>query len=280
MYITDEAIDRFLKEDVPYMDLTTELLGIGQEPGRIKFISREPAVLSGAEEVERIFEKLGICCLESTPSGKAVVPGKALIVGEGSAARLHMAWKVCLNLLEYTSGIATRTRTMLERARRENPEIELVTTRKCFPGTKELTIKAVMAGGGLPHRLGLSETILVFKQHIEFLGGMEQLADRIPRMKRQACEKKVMVEVETLADALLMAGAGVDGIQFDKLPPEILKEHVKEVRKMSPHITLIGAGGINESNVEAYAAAGLDAIATTSVYFGRPIDMTAVIEPF
>jgi molybdenum transport protein len=190
-----------------------------------------------------------------------------------------VAWKVSLNILEYCSGIATRTRSLLETAREVAPGIPILTTRKSFPGTKELAIKAVIAGGGSPHRLGLSETILIFKQHTAFLSGAAELAVKLGEMRREVCEKKIIVEVETVDQALDLARGKVDGLQFDKLSPDQMQVAVEQIREINPRIVLLAAGGINENNVAAYAATGVDAIVTTCVYFGKPADIAVQMKP-
>ena len=278
VYIADETIDRFIKEDVPYIDLTTTLLGIGKEQGRIEFSAREDGVLAGSEEVLRIFQKLDIKAVKYLESGAALKKGEVIIAGEGKAENLHMAWKVCQNILEYCCGIASRTRQLLDKAREGNPSIEVVATRKIFPGTKELSLKSIMAGGAYPHRLGLSETILVFRQHLNFMGGQEGLVQKMAEIKKTACEKKVIVEVEGFNEAVRMASAGADGIQFDKVSPAELKEWVEKIRETYPGIILIAAGGINQGNACEYAKTGIDAIVTAAVYFGKPADIKVVID--
>jgi len=273
VYISDETIDRWIKEDVPYIDLTTLTLGIGSVKGKISFAAREFTVLSGVEEVLRIFAKLGIKQIQSLPSGSVVNKGDVFIEAEGLASSLHLAWKVSMNILEYCSGIATRTKKMVDKAKLVNPHVPILATRKSFPGTKELAIKSIIAGGAFPHRLGLSETILIFKQHVAFLGGINNLPEVIKQIKANACEKKIIVEVATIEDARLLIGSGVDGLQFDKVPANDLKFIVDQIRHLDPHITLLGAGGINEGNVEDYARSGINAIVTTSMYFGKPSDI-------
>lgn len=280
LYISDESIERWIKEDVPYIDLTTLTLEIGDIKGKISFKAREYTVLSGVEEVLRIFNKLGITDFQSLPSGSVVDKGDSFIEAVGSAANLHLAWKVSLNILEYCSGIATRTKKMVDKAKGINPQISVVATRKSFPGTKELSIKSIIAGGAYPHRLGLSETILIFKQHVNFLGDIADLAQIIGKVKEKACEKKVIVEVEGIEDARLLIQSGVDGLQFDKVPAKELKTIVEEIRSLNPRVTLLGAGGINESNIEEYARTGIDAIVTTSMYFGKPSDIGVTIGKF
>ncbi|SHF12399.1 molybdenum transport protein [Desulfofundulus australicus DSM 11792] len=273
-YIPDERIEEYIKENVPYLDLTTLVLGIGNRKGKMSFYSREEAVLCGTEEVIRLCDKLGSRVLSYFPSGSVVKPNETFLEVEGKAEELHAAWKVSLNILEYCSGIATRTRRMVDIATKINPRISIVTTRKIFPGTKELATKAVVVGGGFPHRLGLSETILIFKQHLSFLGGLSGLLEILDEIRTRACEKKVIVEVENLEDALALCKGGVDGIQFDKVSPPELKSYVPKIRGINPAVILLAAGGINLDNVADYAKTGVDALVTTSVYFGKPVDLS------
>lgn len=277
-YTADETIERFIKEDIPYIDLTTVILGIGKQKGKLQFTSREAAIVCGSEEVNKIMDKSGAVTSSFLPSGTWVKPGEIILEAEGEAQCLHMAWKVALNMLEYGSGIATRTGKLINLAKSINPRIELVTTRKIFPGTKELAIKAVIAGGALPHRLGLSETVLIFKQHMNFLGGISGLLNKMEEIKARACEKKVIVEIDCEEDAVKLCNAGADGLQFDKVPAPELGKIVERIRKINPQITLIGTGGINEENIAEYAKTGVDAISTTWVYFGRPADIGVTIE--
>lgn len=273
MYISDELIDRFIKEDVPYIDLTTLALGISDQKGTIQFFTREDAVLCGTEEVVKIFNRLNIELIKSKPTGTLIKKGEVFIEGKGNADDLHIAWKVSQNILDYSSGIATKTRKLVDKVSKINPNLHIITTRKVVPGTKELAIKAVVAGGGFPHRLGLSETILIFKQHLNFLGGIDELIKILESVKSKACEKKVIAEVENIEQAIALCENGIDGIQFDKVPYDELKKHVDTLRNINPSIVILASGGINESNIEEYAKTGANAIVTTSVYHAKPIDI-------
>ena len=278
MLFSDYDIDEFMREDVPYIDLTTKILGIGDQTGKITFATREDTVLSGVEEVLRIFKKLDIKCNKFLPTGTFLEKDKVFIEAEGMAKNLHIAWRMSLSILEYCSGIATRTKVLVDKAKKANPDINILTTRKIFPGTKKLSIKSIMAGGAWPHRLGLSETILIFKQHINFIGGYQKLAKMIPKIKTVAFEKKVVVEVENMEEAILMAESGVDVLQIDKLPVDYLTEIVAKIRSINPDIGLIATGGINVNTIEVYATTGVDAVVTTSLYFGKPSDISVKIE--
>jgi molybdenum transport protein len=278
MYIADETIEKWIKEDVPYLDLTTWALGIGDGPGKLTYYCRETTVLCGLEEVQRLCRKLNVAVTHSLTSGERVGPDTVFFEATGTAGDLHKVWKVGLNILEYASGIATRTRKLVDRIHTANPRVALVTTRKNFPGTKELAIKAVLTGGGVPHRLGLSETVLIFKQHCNFLADQSELFAKVGEIKARLCEKKVQAEVDGIEEALALARAGIDGVQFDKVSPSQLREWVPRLRAVRPELTVLAAGGVTENNAAEYAATGVDALVTTAVYFGKPADLGTTIE--
>lgn len=279
LYLTRDEIDRWLKEDVPYIDLTSWTLGIREQQGSIAYFTRDEAVVCGTEEVRQIFDHLRIETDRFIPSGQRVKQGEVLISGKGRAEDLHMAWKVGQNILDHCSGIATKTRRMVDDAKSINPKVAVLTTRKGFPGTKSLATKSIMVGGALPHRLGISETILIFKQHMNMIGGFEALLKKLPEVKGECCEKKIIVEAGSLEQAISLCQAGVDGIQFDKLKSEELKNAVKHLRAEFPHVVALAAGGINESNVKDYAETGVDGIVTTSLFSAKPLDIGVKIEP-
>jgi len=275
----DYEIQRFIEEDLPYGDLTTHLLGIGGSHGRIQFSTREETTLCCTEEAARVLQKCGATIISCTPSGTKLAAGREFLAAEGPAEALHAGWKVALNLLEYASGIASRTGRIVERCRTVKPTLSVVTTRKSFPGTKRIAIKAICAGGALPHRLGLSETVLVFKQHTAFLGGLESFCGTVAALKLQARESKIIIEVDSIAEALLVAKSGADIVQLDKIDPADLTDGIAAIRAINPDILISAAGGINETNAAEYAASGIDIIVLSSVYFGKPSDIGVQIRP-
>jgi molybdenum transport protein len=275
IYFSENDIETLIKEDVPYFDLTTEILQIGDKYGKLEYRVREDAVVSSTEEVAKIFDKLGIKLISLEKSGTFVQRGELILSGEGSARSLHMAWKVGLNILEYCLGVSTASKKLIDKAKKSNPDVPVFFTRKSFPGTKSFVAKAAISGGILPHRLGLSETILIFDNHLKFIGGYDNLIKILPEIKKQACEKKVIVEVEDFENAKKMAYAGVDGIQFDKVSCADLQKFVVMLKEKWPQVTLIAAGGINQENIEEYVKTGVDAIVTSCVFHGKPLDISA-----
>lgn len=278
MRFSNARIDAFIEEDVPYIDLTCEVLGIHNQPGEMEYFTRESCVLAGTDIARRIMRNLGCEVLTSSEDGQLVSAGQTFFTVRGAAADLHAAWKVCLNVFDHLSAVATKTRSMVDAVHAVNPECEVLTTRKSMPGAKDLLTCAVMAGGAFPHRLGLSETVLVFEQHLAFFGGFNRFVEEMPRIKARCVEKKLFVEADAQrALALARAssdGHGVDGIQLDKVPVSELAELVRRIRDIDPRITIIAAGGINPQNAGAYAACGVDGLATTAPFMAKPVDMS------
>ena len=271
--VSNERLSQLIAEDIPYIDLTCEVLGIGNEPGEMEYFTREDCILAGTEFATRIATELGCEVVSAKSSGTELKAGDTFMKLAGKSADLHAAWKVCLNLFDHLSAVATKTKQMVDTAHRVNSRCEILTTRKSMPGGKDLLTSAVMAGGAYPHRLGLSETVLIFDQHIEFMGGFDSLLEKLPEIKCHCIEKKLFVEVNA-KQAVQLANAGVDGIQLDKIEPRELIELVDKIKGIDPRITLIAAGGINPQNAQEYAATGVDGLATTAPFSAKPLDMS------
>ena len=278
MYIPESFIDELIASDIPSgIDLTTHVLGIGDAPGRMEYYTRNDALLCGTEEARRVFARFGCDVKNAKPSGTWLDAGSTFMTVEGPASGLHMGWKICLNIFEYYSALATKAKKMVDTVHEVNPLCEVLTTRKLMPGTKLLDTKALMLGGALPHRLGLSETVLVFEHHLTFYGGMDKFIAQIDQIKSKVCEKKLFVEAG-VDDALRLVEAGVDGIQLDKVPAAQVKQLASQLKTINPRITLIAAGGVNLKNAAEYAATGIDGIATTCLHFANPLDMSVRME--
>jgi molybdenum transport protein len=280
VFVADELLDRLIEEDVPYGDLTTDVLGIGDKKGKIVFSTREPTVICCTEEAGRIFRKLGGTVEHMVPSGEYLPSGVDFLEVEGTAKGLHAGWRVSLSLLEHISGIATRTRKIVDSATEINPNVSIETSRKSFPGSKKLSIKAVLCGGAHPHRLGLSESVLIFKHHRVFSDSLKGFWSTIDQVREKLPGKKLTIEVDNESEALTAAKAGIDIIQIDKMPSADLKEIIKKVRDVNPSVKIAVAGGITETNAAEYATTGADILVLSSVFAGKLSDIGARIFPF
>ena len=183
MILADALIDAWLAEDVPFGDLTSEVLGIGGSPAHIRFAARTAAVVCCVEEAERLLVRCGADVRRECASGHAVDAGTLLLQAQGPADALLRAWKTAQTLIEQASGIATAARRIVDVARAVAPGIPVECTRKAMPGGRALSVRAVRAGGAGMHRLGLSESILIFPEHAALVGGWSALAKCIPTLK-------------------------------------------------------------------------------------------------
>ena len=217
--LPDAVLDDFLADDVPLLDLTTHVLAIGAKPGRMSFSARNAMVAVCTEEAAQIITRAGGSVELKAQSGAALAADAPILSATGSAQALLRAWKISQNLVEVASGIATATQAIVAAARAVKPNIGVVCTRKNAPGTKLMSLKAILAGGATPHRLGLSETILIFAEHRAFLEGTPP-KEIVASVRQAVAEKKIVVEVGSVDEALLWAGAGADVIQTEKFSPQ------------------------------------------------------------
>lgn len=268
--LPDHELERLLAEDSPAGDATTFALDIGNCFGRIDFRARYAMTVCGSEEARRLGELRGLLPLDQfAASGTALEAGESILSLEGEAAALHAVWKTAQTLMEYLSGIATSTAEIVAAARSGNPDCAVVCTRKNFPGTKAATVKAVLAGGASPHRLSLSETLLVFAEHRSFLD--EAPATTIARLRHRWPERAIVVEVADEREALAWAGADI--LQLEKWPVEAVEHIVRQL----PGTRIAAAGGINAANAAAYARAGSRILVTSAPYFAGPRDVAVTL---
>jgi molybdenum transport protein len=161
---------------------------------------------------------------------------------------------------------------MVKNARRASQRVEVSVTRKHFPGAKQLSLKAALSGGASIHRLGLSDSILVFDQHRTFLSG-DEFVSKVKEMSFRFPEKKIAVEADNEEEAVLFAKAGADVVQCERFEPERLKRLVPKLKGINPGVKILAAGGVNAENAFDYASSGVDALVTSWVYFGKPEDI-------
>ncbi len=272
---TQHDLEALLRDDVPYGDLTTEVLGIGAEPGVMQFAARDRMVLALAEDAAALIELTGCRVELLAASGAVLETGSPILRAEGGAAGLRRSWTVAQTLVEIWSGVATEAAAIVGAARAVAPGIQVACTRKNVPGVKNFAVAAVKAGGAVMHRLGLSETILVFPEHRDFLGELP-LGDVASRLRQGAPEKRLVIEVTSIEQAVAAAAAGFDVIQAEKFPPAQIAALVNRMQAMATlpvRPIIAAAGGVNAQNAAAYAAAGADLLVTSAPYLARPCDV-------
>ncbi|WP_294639110.1 ModD protein [uncultured Aquabacterium sp.] len=269
--LSDVVLQALLHEDAPYGDLTTDSLGLPDVPGRVVFAARQPMTVCGSEEAVRLFQLCGAQAHVSTPTGRHVLAGTELLAAHGPAPGLLLAWKVAQTLVEYGSGIASAVARIVTVLRAAGHAQQVACTRKAFPGTRALAAKAVHAGGGVMHRLGLSETVLLFPEHRLFVD--HSVDDTVGRLRKLQPEKRVVAEVGSMEEALALAEAGADVLQLERFSPEAVRACRLALHTSRLHPVLAVAGGVHGDNAVAYADAGADMLVTSAPYHAPPRDV-------
>lgn len=277
VYIPDGDIDRLIMEDAGFGDLTTSALGLSGTPAEMRFASRHDMIVAGIEEAGRLLVRLGARVELKVASGSTAPSGTPLLVARGDAAILHSGWKAAQTLVEWGSGIATGVRGIVDAAKAVQPRVVVACTRKAVPMTRGLSIQAVHAGGGTMHRTGLSDTIMLFAEHRQFLPHLEPLA-LISRLRSAAPERKLAVEVSDIGVALSFAAAGADILQLEKFTPDSVAQVVSALDALPRRPLIVAAGGVSAANAAAYAAAGADVLATSAPYAAPPRDVQVRFE--
>ncbi len=275
--LPDSLLESLLQDDTPFGDATTWGLGIGDASGRLMFRARHAQVACCTEEAARMGALRGLHLDGAlVSSGTTVAAGTLLLTLTGRAADLHGVWKPAQTLMEYASGIASATADLVTAARRGNPQVPVACTRKHMPGAKTLSVKAILAGGAVPHRLGLSETLLVFAEHRAFLSS-ESATDIVARLHRSWPERQMVVEVANAEEAATWIDAGADVIQLEKCSPDTVAAVVRQAASRA--VKIAAAGGVNAANAEAYARAGAHILVSSAPYSAAPRDVAVTLAP-
>lgn len=276
MRLPDSLLHSWLAEDAPFGDLTTAALGIGSAPANMRFAARSAMVVALAPEAARLLELAGARVQLEAGDGSHLAAGDTILTAKGTAEALLLGWKVAQTLLEMAGGIATAAAAIVAAAHAVDPAVTVACTRKAFPGTRAVAVKAILAGGAVPHRLGLSETVLVFAEHLAF-AGHRPLPALVADLKRRCPEKKVVMEVADIDAALAAAQAGVHVLQLEKFAPAKVSELVRALAEWDGTIAV--AGGVNAANAAEYVRAGARVLVTSSPYWAQPKDVAVSISP-
>lgn len=185
------------------------------------------------------------------PDGSDIAPGDVVAVVEGPARAVLTGERVALNILQRLSGIATVTRGAARDAAKHGARVAC--TRKTTPGLRALEKYAVRVGGGVNHRFGLDDGILVKDNHIAAAGGLDAVLDRI--RGRVGHMVKVQVEVDSLDQLEVLLKRPVDAVLLDNMGPDMLREAVALV---AGRMVTEASGGIRPEMVADYAASGVD----------------------
>ncbi|WP_292519748.1 carboxylating nicotinate-nucleotide diphosphorylase [Methanoculleus sp.] len=257
-----EDLLRFVREDAPWGDVTSETV-VPDIPCRAVIRAKDSGTVAGLAEARALFEHFGVGVRERIPDGRTVAPGTTLLELDGPARAILLVERTALNIIGRMSGIATRTREAVDAVRKVSPAVRIAATRKTAPGLRMLDKKAVVLGGGDPHRYSLSDMVLIKDNHLALV----PLAKAVRGAKEQSLYRAVEVEVETTEDAITAAGAGADIILLDNMAPDAVRETVRALtgRGLRDRLTLEVSGRVTADDLADYAATGIDIISMGSL---------------
>ncbi|HOV70416.1 MAG TPA: carboxylating nicotinate-nucleotide diphosphorylase [Clostridia bacterium] len=251
----DELIVRALNEDIGIGDITTLATVPAEKEITGRFISKECGVICGVQVMKRIFELVdpGIIININVQDGASVKTGETIAEIKGNARSILAGERVALNFLQRLSGIATKTRELCKEL--EGTKARVCDTRKTTPGLRALEKYAVRTGGGVNHRFGLFDGVLIKDNHITAAGGIK---NAVKAARQNATHMlRIEVETETLDQVREALDAGADVIMLDNMSLDMMREAVKIIN----HRAIVEASGnMGEKSLKEVAATGVDLI--------------------
>jgi len=258
--VLEEKLKQLLAEDVGQGDVTSAAVVPAELTVEAAVVAKRAGVAAGIEETVVLAESLALTVKPEVADGEKIKNGQILMKISGNAQTILSAERTILNLISRMSGIATTTSRLTEKLRKANSTAKIAATRKTAPGLLYFDKKAVLVGGGDPHRLCLDDMILVKDNHIAIVGSVERA---VKRAKQNATfSKKIEVEVTNVTDALKAAEAGADIIMLDNFSPKQIREAIKALKKAGffGKILLEISGGITAENLLKYASTQVNII--------------------
>jgi nicotinate-nucleotide pyrophosphorylase (carboxylating) len=254
-----KRLTEFLEEDLVFGDPTTDLV-VGPSEVSAEVVSRQDGIAAGIEEGAELLAMQGINVVEAVIDGSPVSAGDALLRMTGQSRSILKAERTLLNLLSRMCGIATITSAYVRAARTANPGVRVAATRKTAPGLRWFDKKAVVLGGGDPHRIALHDLVLIKDNHIAAAGDLATCLERVK--DKLSFARKVEVEVGNKEDALLAARAGADIVMMDNMPPDEMSSALSALEEegLRDGVLIEASGGISLANVAEVSATGVDIV--------------------
>jgi len=269
----EEVVAIALAEDLGGRgDITSELLVPADAQAVARVVSRRDGVFAGRAAGEEVVRQTGIGATWWREDGARLTRGDVVAEVFGSARAVLTAERTLLNLLCHLSGVATLTAAYVEVC----GEVAVLDTRKTTPGLRDLEKAAVVAGGGVNHRFGLYDRVLVKDNHLALAGA--GLVDAVARARREMPDVLVEVEADDMEGVRLALEAGADWILLDNMSPAALRDAVavtagRALLEASGGMTLEGARAAAETGVDAVSVGALTHSAP-SLDLGLDIDFT------
>ncbi len=268
-----ELVRRALAEDLGWGDVTTEGTIEREQKGRGVIVAKSDCVLAGMAIAAEAFRQLdpGVVITQRRDDGAVLRCGEEVAQVVGTAAALLTAERTALNFMQRLSGIATLTRRFVDAAA---GRITVLDTRKTTPLLRALEKYAVRAGGGVNHRGGLDDGILIKDNHIRLAGGVQSA---VTRMRKANREMPTEVEAQSLEQVDEALEAGADIVLLDNLSTSDIIEAVRRCRGRAKTEV---SGGVTLARLPELAATGADYVSVGALTHSAPsADLSFEIEP-
>lgn len=257
--LIDRLIDLAFAEDIGDGDHTTLSCIPPTAMGKSKLLIKEQGVLAGMEIAKQIFNRFDpeMKVEVFMQDGDEVKPGDIAMVVEGKVQSLLQTERLMLNVMQRMSGIATMTRKYVKQL--EGTHTRVLDTRKTTPGLRTLEKQAVKIGGGVNHRMGLYDMIMLKDNHVDFAGGIDKAITRAKEYcKEKGKDLKIEIEVRNFNELeQVLAIGGVDRIMLDNFTPA---DTLKAVEIIAGRFETESSGGITFDTLRDYAVCGVDYI--------------------
>jgi len=269
-----QLISLWYAEDIGDGDHTTLSCIPATALGKSQLIVKENGVLAGVEVAREVFKAFDpeLKMTVFVNDGTEVKVGDIAFVVEGKIQSLLQTERLMLNIMQRMSGVATRTREYVKAL--EGTKTRVLDTRKTTPGLRLLEKEAVKIGGGVNHRIGLYDMILLKDNHVDFAGGIAQAIQRTKSyLKEKGKELKIEIEVRSFDElAQVMAEGGVDRIMLDNFTPENTR---KAVEIIDGKYETESSGGITFATLKDYAECGVNYISVGALTHSvKSLDMS------
>ncbi len=268
----------FIEEDAPFGDVTSTAV-IPDITCNAVIRAEQPGIIAGLKEVSLLFSHFGVSVKPLVLDGDMVRQDDTLLLLNGDAKKILLIERTALNIIGRMSGIATQTKKTADIVSAINPSCRIAATRKTCPGFQVLDKKAVKIGGGDPHRMNLSDGILIKDNHLVLV----PLITAIRAAKKVSAYTKVEVEVETSDDAVSASKAGADIIMLDNMSPEKITHTINILKRegLRDRVIIEISGGIDEGTLPVYAALDVDVISLGALTHSvRNLSVNLEILPF
>jgi nicotinate-nucleotide pyrophosphorylase (carboxylating) len=264
-----------LAEDLGPGDVTTAATVPDGARARARIVQKQPGVVFGLAAVAEAMRQCGVGSVDNLiveGQWRDAVPAE-IALAVGPAAGLLAAERTALNFLGHLSGVATLTARFVEAV--AGTGVRILDTRKTTPGLRRLEREAVAAGGGVNHRFGLFDAILIKENHVALAGG---LAEAVGAARAARSDLAIEVECRDLEEVEAALHAGADRLLLDNMGPDALREAVAARGGSGPELE--ASGGVDLQTVREIAETGVDLISVGALTHSAPrLDLSMLIEP-